>query len=536
MRNGVAILAKNIKLDKNYKSVLGYTEQQMLELMTNQANLVYSANDLSFTREDNQIILKVPYSTAIQANYLAFQNPNYSGKYFFCFIDKVEYVGEKQTKFYYTVDLFTTWWSYWSPKACYVIREHVRDDTIGLHTIPEQLETGDYIASGVENLSYGSYYYCVAISEDLLKDTNPTKIYNGIPTGLIYIIMKTKDDLASLIKIYNAKSKIEAIYSIFVIPQGFNQNPSWEHYEWTLASLVVASIDYAYIPESGTARTVGDLTISRPSTIDGYTPRNNKCLVFPYQYLMVDNGAGGVAKYNYEYFSDPTACVFRVVGTINSGCSIKIIPRYYKNVGSENYSESLNASKLPIGGWINDVYTNWLTQNGVNQFYDVPKTILTGAMAGGATGGVVGAIVGGIGGLAYNMWDNMKQKEIHDLAPNQAMGNTSSSDIMFAMGHSSPLFYKMNIRREYIEIIDKYFTRVGYKVDNVKIPNMTNRENYNYIQIGAEDNLCYPNNHDNIMIPADALNKINELFRTGITIWNNHTNFGDYSVSNNIIN
>ena len=43
-------LAKNIKMDKNYKSVLGYTEQQMITLITNNNNLVYSGTDLSFIR------------------------------------------------------------------------------------------------------------------------------------------------------------------------------------------------------------------------------------------------------------------------------------------------------------------------------------------------------------------------------------------------------------------------------------------------------------------------------------------------------
>ena len=92
----------------------------------------------------------------------------------------------------------------------------------------------------------------------------------------------------------------------------------------------------------------------------------------------------------------------------------------------------------------------------------------------------------------------------------------------------------MSIRKEYAKIIDNYFTRCGYKVNRVKLPNMTNRENYNYIQIGEEENLCYPNNYNNLMIPAKALDMINTLFRNGITIWNNHENFGDYSVSNNI--
>ena len=37
------------------------------------------------------------------------------------------------------------------------------------------------------------------------------------------------------------------------------------------------------------------------------------------------------------------------------------------------------------------------------------------------------------------------------------------------------------------------------------------------------------------MIPASALDFINSLFRSGVTIWNNHENFGDYSVSNSIV-
>ena len=123
---------------------------------------------------------------------------------------------------------------------------------------------------------------------------------------------------------------------------------------------------------------------------------------------MVDNGCGGVVKYNYEYFSDPSECVFRAIMTISSGCSIKVIPRYYKNVVAENYSESINGAKLPVGAWINDVYTNWLTQNGVNQAYDLPKSILTGAIGGGVTGGVAGAIVGAVSGFAYNQWDFIK--------------------------------------------------------------------------------------------------------------------------------
>ena len=44
---------------------------------------------------------------------------------------------------------------------------------------------------------------------------------------------------------------------------------------------------------------------------------------------------------------------------------IKCIPLDYKKV-TFNLSESISACKFPIGSWAGDIYTNWLTQNGLN--------------------------------------------------------------------------------------------------------------------------------------------------------------------------
>ena len=75
---------------------------------------------------------------------------------------------------------------------------------------------------------------------------------------------------------------------------------------------------------------------------------------------------------------------------------------------------------------------------------------------------------------------------------------------------------------------------MGYKVNSVKVPNMGNRQNYNYVEIAGSETLCFSNNYNGIMVPANDLNTINNMFKSGVTIWNNHENFGDYSVSNNI--
>lgn len=543
MRNGVAILSKNIKLDKNYKSVLNYTEDEMIELMTNQDNLVYYANNLSFTRESNEIVLDVPYSEAIKSNYLAFKNPRYSDKWFFAFIEEIVFTGTSQSKIRYTVDIFTTWWSYWSPKACYVIREHVEDDSIGLHTVPENVETGDYIIAGVADLEYdgNSYYICAGISDDILTNDTPDKFYNGVVSGLTYVALKTNVDVNRLITRYNKASKIDAIYSLFMIPSSFlGVSPQWRQDSTGL-------INFAYISSNNSYYSLGEVTLGRRNILGegdvGYVPKNNKLLTFPYIYILADNNAGSTATYKYEYFKNPLSCVFTSLGSISAGCGIKTVPRNYKGIESEsnfiescNFGESINNAKLPIGSWTNDIYTNWLTQNGIN----IATSILTGTLqvAGGvlmsATGGGAVAGAGNISSGGLSIASTIGQVYQHSLAPDQAVGNVNSSDVMFSAGKIAPTFYQMSIKIEFAKIIDGYFSRCGYKVNRVKLPNMAHRENYNYVQVGAEENLCYPNNYNNLMIPAKALDMINTLFRNGITIWNNHDNFGDYSVSNNI--
>ena len=136
-RNSKIILSKGIKLDRSYKQVLGWSESQIVELLLSNTNRVAYQENYSFIKERGTIKVQIPYATCLNANYLAFQNPDYSNKWFFAFIDKVNRLSDDATEIYYTIDIWSTWWDYWSTKACYIIREHVDDDTIGVNTIPE---------------------------------------------------------------------------------------------------------------------------------------------------------------------------------------------------------------------------------------------------------------------------------------------------------------------------------------------------------------------------------------------------------------
>ena len=553
-KNSKIFLAKNIKLDKNYKAVLNYSESSMLSLITNNSNLVYSALNYSFIRETNSIIVNAPYSVCVQANYMAFQNVDYSNKYFFAFIDDVVYKGENNTEIKYTIDVWTTWHDYWDAKACFVVREHVIDDTIGANTVPENLELGEYISCKSPSTAFNSpsdFYVVMAVSDYPTDDFElyNNHVYNGIFSGLLYLGFRAStgrtmaENCYNVIKMYDKAGKSDAIYGLFMIPKqylvisGTGQNA--HQYTWTYSGI---SAEVCYLDNSSSHQLYSNFVGSMPTTVgETYIPVNKKLFTFPYSYMNLTNNAGSSQQYFYEDFSvlDPDVPVpfigFDIVSAISFGMSMKAIPIGYKNV-STNYDYGVIMGKLPVCSWNSDAFTNWLTQNSLNIVVSGVSSAIS--LVGGAmmmfnpatSFAGASATVNGLNGII----GTMGQIYQHSLTPNETNGNTNSGDINFSYSSDGGLtLYYMSIRDEYAKRIDQYFTRLGYKVNKVKIPNMSYRQNYNYVQVADEENLAYPNNHNNICLPAKALNEINNLFRKGITIWNNHNYFGDYSVTNN---
>lgn len=537
-RNGRVILSKNINLEKDYKNVLNYSETNMLNLCL--ANKVYENNTYSFIKPGlNEIEVGATYDTCIQANYIAFQNTSYSNKWFFAFIDEVEYRSESSSRIKFTVDVFSTWFSYWTGKTCFTIREHVNDDTIGLHTIPEQLETGEYINNSIVNYGLGAAHPVVACTYEVLGTSTGTKnyTYNGIPSGLIYYLIGDNTSVSAIKYIIDAlenAGRLDALVSIFIVPDlltGYS-SISWDYAE-TSGGLSYGS--YKKIPWSTSASNMGTFSVAKNiTTIDGYTPKNNKLFTFPYNYLVVDNNGGSSYIYPYEYFSNEQA-TFQLYGDITPGCSIRCIPLDYKGSSGLNNSEGINAIKYPIGSWSGDVYTNWLTQNSVNIATSLASTGLQiiGGLGLMATGG--GAIAGAstLANGALSIASTLGQVYQHSLIPPQVEGNINSGDVTYSIGKSDFTFYKKSIKSEYAKMIDDYFTRFGYKINELKIPNLTGRTYYNFVQIGEGESIG--NSTGDISIPSSHMDIINKIFQSGVTIWHNHANINDYSLNNTIV-
>ena len=542
-RNSKIIICKNIKIDKNYQNCLTYTEQQMLNLCSNNTHRVGYSENFSFIKDsENSIIVPFAYEDSIKCNYMAFQNPRYSNKWFFAFIDNIEYVSDGACRLNFTIDYFHTWYDFWSAKSCFVIREHVNDDTIGLHTIPEGLETGEYIhvySSYLYNAS--STYICIGVSEVLDSiPLNPfNSRYNGIYSGIKYLLCESALAASNLIRIYDKAGKGDAVNSIFLIPQNFFSTvPNWQTLLIDGINTSIATITY-----SDDVLTLATSTnIDPPSSIGTYIPENNKMYTFPYCYFYVSNNIGSDVVYHYEDFIDNRA-VFKVFGAITPGCSIKAVPLNYKRLrettsptSAFSFNYGVMGAKLPMCSWTTDPYTNWLTQNGVNIAgieINQQDASLIGGIGAMLAGGVMMAT--GLGSMAgagliatgaAGMFNSMQSNYRKDMTPQQARGSMSGGDVQYSLGTCAIQLFRMTVREEYARSIDAYFTRYGYKVNSLKLPNQTGRRYFNYVEIGKSEIIGYPNSKG---CPADAMEIINNIYRNGVTLWHDHERIGNFT-------
>lgn len=172
--NSKLILAKNIRMDRSYTNVLSYSEQEMISLLTSNSHLVATADDYSFIRQNGTIMCGFTYSQCLQANYIAFQNPDYSNKWFFAWIDDVIYKGDRNTEIKFSVDAWATWFSNWTSKACFVIREHTNDDTIGNNLVDENIGFGDVVEEDetVDTSYTNAFGYWVGITSSWKPNDN----------------------------------------------------------------------------------------------------------------------------------------------------------------------------------------------------------------------------------------------------------------------------------------------------------------------------------------------------------------------------
>ena len=494
-----------------------------------------TADNFTYQRKDSIIRFPEHIDNLLGYNYVMYQNEAYIDKWFYAFITNMEYVNDHMTNITIKTDCFQTWQFDIVYKRSFIEREHVNDDTVSKHTVPEQLETGEYRCDSIGTLYLANSTYIIigATKEPEEIGLNMDRYYNGIFSGCQYIAFDSTLGAGNYLRAMDELGIGDAVVNVFLAPTGLCGTLTWNTISIDVGGGHTISTKCAKIPMSSSATLLyTSLTITSPATINGYSPKNNKLFVWPYNYFYISNNAGQDIEYKYEDFVNNTV-QFKTYGSLTPGCSIRCYPINYKNYtdvsGKEHFNSGITCNKYPVCSWSTDLYKNWATQNALNLGFTTVGSA-TAIVGGGimmATGfGIpvgLGLMASGVG-MAAN---TVREYYQHSFTPPQANGNANSGDVAYSADKMGVQYFKMTIRKEYAEIIDNYFSTYGYKVNVVKLPNVTGRTNWNFVKTidcNLEGN-----------IPQADIDEIKKMFNNGVTFWHNPTYFLDYSQSNTIV-
>ena len=483
----------------------------------------------------NTIKLTILADKIYDCNYMMFRNKAFGNKWFYAFINKIEYVSNTTSLIEYQIDVMQTWLFDYDMKQCFVAREHTMNDTIGSNLIPEKLEIGEYVVTKTKNYytthdetgtpEYEPNAPYLTIwttekgnSESVKPVTTPT-VVNGVPVNFYVYAIEMVDEffntqLQTIIDSFAEKK--DSIYAMCVMPSLFFEvDNSGVH-------IKRAGFKIPYYDESSVFK-CAKRTLTK-------TPRNNKLYTHPYCNLVVQAGATA-NNYKYEFFEGSPE--FEIRGYFSIDCLINAIPKKYKG-HNYDYTTSITLTDFPKLAWVSDFYSTWFAQNKTSLATNLGGDILSSVanlFLGSAVDTVnpvlgITSAISGIQGIYNGITNYMSAVEHHKAIPDTVGGTMNIANGEGFTSNYTVKSYCQSITPEYIDMIDDYFDKFGYSTNLIKIPNRSGRKSWNFVKtVGC-----------NITggIPADDTKTICSIYDNGITFWKNGKTIGDYTQDNSL--
>lgn len=291
-----------------------------------------------------------------------------------------------------------------------------------------------------------------------------------------------------------SENKQDSVVSVFIMPEEFYTNNSG------------SVTGFAF-------------SADKPSSIDGYTPRNKKLLTYPFTFVTIDVLSDS-HNYRWEWFADAQKGRWLIRGAMTPNPELIVVPVNYNGKTVEaNYTEHVTLSGFPQVAWPIDSYKAWLAQKATSTGLGVAAQAV-GTLAAAGTGNVAGVVTGALG-----IASTVNNSIIEATKGSTTRGNQSGSALA-ANGANQIYVKNMCITRQYARMIDSFFDRYGYSCGEIKVPNRNTRPQWNYVKCdGAK---VFGN------LPTDARETIQDIYNKGVTFWRNADNVGNYALDNTI--
>lgn len=195
--------------------------------------------DFSYQRKDN--IIRVPINAEILfangINYCFYNNAHYGNKYFYCYVERIEFINENMTALHIKTDVFQTWYFEMEIKPSFVERETVLNDDIFKHTLPENLSAGDLRTEKIYDICEGNltaqsqsefvnnYYVCLMTTEIINNlgagIPQSERFAGGTVSGCFNYAFEDLYEFGAGMKIVNEQGKIDSVVCCISIPKSF---------------------------------------------------------------------------------------------------------------------------------------------------------------------------------------------------------------------------------------------------------------------------------------------------------------------------
>lgn len=530
--NGTVIFYSGVKMDPNYQNTLRWlTYEAQQNFFLNTLPRLATVERISYQRVTRGVIrVQLGISVLNTCNYMAFVNTDLNNKWFYAFVTRTEYVNNTTTDIFYELDYIQTYYFQASFGPCFVEREHVANDTVGAHTLPEPVRINSNIAPTlIQNINVGDCAI-VCAKVDIEEDQEfaaAEKVGNLVNPIKFYIFNSG----------YNDRTVGATVYKGFHTLTGLLMTQAWANAESEVVSFFMFPFNLLGAPTDSGSNSLTrdvlstDVNIPRPTNLHGYVPRNNKLFTYPFSYVTVDNG-DAVNQYRWEWFRN-TAVQFRYIGALCCNPEVYLMPIAYNNSDGNAapcWAEKSVINNFPQIPFAVDSYRAWLAQTQSTRKNKLISGIATGAVGGGSTGAAagpigaaVGAFIGGVGGaITAGINNSIADAEARDQANKWSGASTGNTEI--ATGNLAFRVNHMCLTAEQAKVIDDFFSMYGYQVNEVKAPSIHTRARWNYLKTNGLNVIG--------SVPAECYDALRRIHEHGITYWENHAEIGNYALSN----
>ena len=511
-----------------FESITAQTNYFLSHVKVSFTNCTYIRNDIEtnqYVSDIGRIAVQINADSIYDCNYIMFQNTGFSNKWFYGFIDKIEYKNNNTAIVQFTIDELQTWLINAVINPCYVLREHTNDDTIGNNILTEPIEIPRYVKDDTkENFyefseSFLTTDWSVCISYTPNSDSSWGRLNDGIFSGTVNSVYSLSES-----SLTDIREKINEIIASSGTIVSITQFPS----------ILLTPELTVYSVKTG-------------NSLCGYTPANNKLFTYPYNMLAL-NYCGQQKSFKFEDFTYANGNkefvpTFKVYSTFQNTPSTTFVPIDYRTSismeGAFNVEDSFTFNNYPQCSWATDIYNSYIAQNGQTQSLKLMYNSIAGIIkifsglaltsGTGGAGGIagVGLISGGASQILGSGVETISQQKTAENSPDNFNGTLTGNELI-PSGKFGYSFSRYCVDMITARKIDSYFTRYGYATNEYKTPNLTGRENFNYVKT---KNCRVTGN-----IPQESARRLETMFNNGVTLWHNtNADLFDYTMGNAII-